>query len=158
MKQRYTYSPRVRVMTAIGLLALGLIAWILLGGEIDAWWSYHLSGLALLALLVIPAYCPRALTIEAGEIRLHCLGFTKVFPRERYQIERLDAEVFRESARLFGSAGYFGFTGFFGLPRRGVARCYIADERQPTLRLYDPVRQRAYLVGLPPALADQLSL
>lgn len=151
MKQTYTYSFSVYLFSTLGLLAIPVALWALLDAPTSII-SCLLLSVCIASLLGAILLLPRSLELTQGALRLHCLGFTKTFALSHYRLEEVPQAVFAGGMRVFGSGGYFGYTGFFRLPKLGIVRLYVASTDLPLLRLYDPAKQRSYLINVPTEL------
>ena len=134
----YSYSPMVKIITAI-CLALLLGAYYLSPG----WISY----LLLVPMLVPLIYLPRGYELQEDRIVLHCLLWSKTFLLADYEVKALEQEPLLGGIRLFASGGYLGFTGFFWLPKRGLCSLFVADQRGPFLELKHRAKGRHYIIN-----------
>lgn len=134
----YSYSPMVKIITAICLVLL-LGAYYLLA----SWISY----LLLLPMLVPLIYLPRGYELQEDRIVLHCLLWRKTFLLADYEVRALEQESLLGGIRLFASGGCLGFTGFFWLPKRGRCCLFVADQRGPFLELKHRTKRRRYIIN-----------
>ena len=134
----YSYSPMVKIITAICLVLL-LGACYLSPG----WISY----LLLVPMLVPLIYLPRGYELQEDRIVLHCLLWSKTFLLADYEVRALEQEPLLGCIRLFASGGYLGFTGFFWLPKRGRCSLFVADQRGPFLELTHRTMHRRYIIN-----------
>lgn len=146
MRQRYTYSPAIYVLTAIGLLAEAGIGLSLVFTPMSSW-SFALLVLAFISLLCPIAFFPRSYSLDEQGVTVHCLAYAKTFPFSRYTPTALTKDSLRRGIRTLGSGGYFGFVGFFWLPKQGFVRLLVASERLPLLRLEDRETGRVYIIN-----------
>ncbi|WP_455108178.1 hypothetical protein [Porphyromonas sp.] len=135
MHYTFRYSTQVKVLTALGLLTLGLLLYLLCAEE--NWISFarivYVEGVVL--LLYPPLSMPLSLTDDGEEVILRRLLWTTRYSRSVYDITEERSEVAEQALRVLGSGGYFGFSGLFYKSGLGFFRLLKTESTTHYLRI-----------------------
>lgn len=121
MSYYFRFSKTVMIITALGILALGILLYFLLFHSDKS--MYDLIGWGVIIALLYPiASMPIYIKDDGDTLLLKRLLWTKLYQRSEYTIEQSSEANLKGTIRVFGSGGYFGFIGFFYKPKMGLFR------------------------------------
>ena len=135
MHYTFRYSTLVKVLTALGLLTLGLLLYLLCAEE--NWLSFAriVCVVVVVCLLYHPLSMPLSLTDDGEEVILRRLLWTTRYSRSVYDITEEHSEAPEKALRVFGSGGYFGFSGLFYKSGLGFFRLLMTESTTHYLRI-----------------------
>ena len=135
MHYTFRYSTLVKALTALGLLTLGLLLYLLCAEE--HWTSFARIVYAVgMVLLLYPSLSmPLSLTDDGEEVVLRRLLWTTRYSRSVYDITEERSKAPEQALRVFGSGGYFGFSGLFYKSGLGFFRLLMTESTSHYLRI-----------------------
>lgn len=102
----------------------------------------------LIALLYFPLRSPRYYVLSSEGLYIKFLVGSVFYPRDKYDIATdVSPQEIQGAVRTFGSGGYFGYLGQFKVPKIGVCRFYITDERTSLIRLTERASDKRIYVS-----------
>lgn len=121
MKYNFRYSRAVQIITALGILALGLLLYVLISSKEKS--MYDIIGWGAACILIFPILSmPISLEDDGDTLVLKRLLWSEQYSRTEYTIEESKEIDLSNSIRIFGSGGYFGFIGLFWKSKIGIFR------------------------------------
>ena len=118
MHYTFRYSTLVKALTALGLLTLGLLLYLLCAEEHWTSFARIVCVVVVVFLLYPPLSMPLSLTDDGEEVVL---------------VEHSKAP--EQALRVFGSGGYFGFSGLFYKSGLGFFRLLMTESTTHYLRI-----------------------
>lgn len=135
MHYTFRYSTLIKALTALGLLTLGLLLYLLYIAEDLSSFSSIVYMVGVVLLLYPPLSMPLSLTDDGKEILLRRLLWTTRYNRSVYDITEERSKAPEQALRVFGSGGYFGFSGLFYKSGLGFFRLLMTESTTHYLRI-----------------------
>lgn len=135
MHYTFRYSTLIKALTALGLLTLGLLLYLLYIAEDLSSFSSIVYMVGVVLLLYPPLSMPLSLTVDGEEVVLRRLLWTTRYSRSVYDITVEHSKAPEQALRVFGSGGYFGFSGLFYKSGLGFFRLLMTESTTHYLRI-----------------------
>lgn len=135
MHYTFRYSTLIKALTALGLLTLGLLLYLLCAEEHSISFARIVYAVGVVLLLYPPLSMPLSLTDDGEEVVLRRLLWTTRYSRSVYDITVEHSKVPEQALRVFGSGGYFGFSGLFYKSGVGFFRLLMTESTSHYLRI-----------------------
>lgn len=121
LRYQFRYSRLIWLISALGLLALGGLLYVLLTEEVPSLFDI-IGWVGVLVLLYPILSMPLSLELNGEELKLRRLLWVSRFSREEYEITEVSPLDLHACYRICGSGGYFGFSGLFWQANEGLFR------------------------------------
>lgn len=135
MHYTFRYSTLIKALTALGLLTLGLLLYLLYIAEDLSSFSSIVYMVGVVLLLYPSLSMPLSLTDDGEEVVLRRLLWTTRYSRSVYDITVEHSKAPEQALRVFGSGGYFGFSGLFYKSGLGFFRLLMTESTTHYLRI-----------------------
>ena len=135
MHYTFRYSTLIKALTALGLLTLGLLLYLLCAEEHWISFARIVYAVGVVLLLYPPLSMPLSLTDDGEEVVLRRLLWTTRYSRSIYDITVERSKAPEQALRVFGSGGYFGFSGLFYKSGLGFFRLLMTESTSLYLRI-----------------------